>query len=169
MDGDGTPTALKSDHDHDRCIDDALAQAVAHCAETGARLTPLRRRVLEIVWQSHKPLGAYGILDVLAAEGRPPMPPTVYRALEFLLAQGLVHRIPSLNAYIGCVDPNRPHGGQYLICRSCGTVAELTDDALTARLAARAKGHGFRVESTLTEVVGQCPACARGDEAGTAP
>lgn len=158
------PTALRTGHDHARCIDDALARAVAHCRESGARLTPLRKRVLEIVWQSHKPLGAYGILDILAAEGRPPMPPTVYRALEFLLAQGLVHRIPSLNAYIGCVDPDHPHGGQYLICRACGTVAELTDDALTARLAARAREHGFQVQSTLTELTGLCPACAADED-----
>lgn len=158
--GNGTPTALKTDHDHDRCIDEAIARAESHCRDAGARLTPLRKRVLEIVWQSHKPLGAYGILDVLAAEGRPPMPPTVYRALDFLQAHGLVHRIPSLNAYIGCVDPERPHGGQYLICRTCGTVAELTDDALTRQLAARAETHGFEVETTLTEVVGRCPACA---------
>ncbi|MFM2130403.1 MAG: hypothetical protein RL477_1949, partial [Pseudomonadota bacterium] len=88
------PVALRSNHDHHRCIEDALAAAAELCREQGARLTPVRRRVLEIVWQSHKPLGAYAILDVMAAGGRRPMPPTVYRALDFLLAHGLVHRIP---------------------------------------------------------------------------
>ncbi|MFT5539183.1 MAG: Fur family zinc uptake transcriptional regulator [Alphaproteobacteria bacterium] len=152
-------TALKTNHDHAVCIKDALDEAQALCRRKGTRFTPLRRRVLEIVWQSHKPLGAYGILDVLADEGRRPMPPTVYRALDFLQAQGLVHRIPSLNAYIGCVEPGAPHGGQYLICRACGTVAELTDSGLSARLDARARDHGFEVEAVLSEAVGLCPAC----------
>lgn len=155
------PAALRASHDHTRCIADALAAAAALCRARRARFTPLRRRVLEILWQSHKPLGAYAILDVLAAEGRRPMPPTVYRALDFLQSQGLVHRIPSLNAYMGCIEPGRPHGGQYLICRACGTVAELTDEGLTARLGARAREHGFAVEAVLSEAVGLCPACAR--------
>lgn len=155
------PAALRHNHDHGRCIEDALAAAQELCRREGARFTPLRRRVFEIVWASHTPLGAYAILDVLAGEGRRPMPPTVYRALDFLQTQGLVHRIPSLNAYIGCVDPGGHHGGQYLICRKCGTVAELTDEGLGQRLDARARDHGFRVESVLTEAVGLCPACAR--------
>ncbi len=165
MSGSTTPTALRRNHNHDRCIDAALVAATSRCQETGARLTPMRRRVLEIIWQSHKPLGAYDILDVLAGEGHRPMPPTVYRALEFLLGQGLIHRIPSLNAFIGCVEPAKSHAGQYLICRTCGTVAELTDDALSARLTSRARAHGFKVESMLTELVGQCPACAASGEA----
>lgn len=160
MTGPRRPAALRTNHDHGRCIEEALAAAAELCRAEGARLTPVRRRVLEIVWQSHKPLGAYGILDVLAAEGHRPMPPTVYRALDFLLAQGLVHRIPSLNAYIGCSKPDRRHDGQYLICRNCGTVAELTEDGLAAEFGRTAQGHGFAVEAVLTEAVGLCPACA---------
>lgn len=154
------PAALSADHDHDRCVENALAAAQDLCRRAGTRFTPLRRRVLEIVWTSHKPLGAYAILDVLADEGRRPMPPTVYRALEFLQNHGLVHRIPSLNAFIGCVEPGRHRGGQYLICRGCGTVAELTDEGLGSRLDARAREHGFAVEAVLTEAIGLCPACA---------
>lgn len=156
--------ALTADHDHGRCIDRALEAAAALCRTRGARFTPLRRRVFEIVWQSHKPLGAYAILDVLARDGRRPLPPTVYRALDFLQGHGLVHRIPSLNAYIGCVEPGRAHGGQYLICRSCGTVAELTDPALSVGLTGTARGHGFTVETVLTEAVGLCPDCAAGGD-----
>jgi len=152
--------ALRTNHDHDRCIEDALAAAVTRCRASGARLTPLRRRVLEILWQSHKPLGAYAILDVLAGEGRRAMPPTVYRALDFLQAQGLVHRIPSLNAYLGCGDPGAHRGAQYLICRACGTVAELADSGVESRLSASARAQGFRVEHILSEAVGLCPGCA---------
>lgn len=160
MAGPGKLAALRSHHDHSRCIEDALAAAAELCRQTNARLTPLRRRVLEIVWQSHKPLGAYAILDILAGEGHRPMPPTVYRALDFLLAHGLVHRIPSLNAFIGCSEPGRHHDGQYLICRACGTVAELTAGGPAADIARTARGHGFTVESVLIEAVGLCPACA---------
>jgi Fur family zinc uptake transcriptional regulator len=164
MSGHSQPAALRSNHDHERCIDEALAAAAELCRAKGARLTPLRRRVLEIVWQSHKPLGAYAILDVLAEEGHRPMPPTVYRALEFLVGHGLVHRIPSLNAFIGCTEPGRHHDGQYLICRKCGTVAELTDAGLSNELGRAARGHGFSVEAVLTEAVGLCPACAANEK-----
>src|SRR5262249_40395465 len=89
-------------HDHRHCIDDALSRAETVCAERGARMTPLRRRVLELVWDSHAPIGAYAIMDLLrAADDRAAAPPTVYRALEFLLDQGLVHKIESLNAFVG--------------------------------------------------------------------
>jgi len=155
------PAALRRNHDHGRCVEEALAAAQEVCRRERARFTPLRRRVFEIVWGSHKPLGAYAILDVLAGEGHRPMPPTVYRALDFLQSHGLVHRIPSLNAYIGCVDPGVHHDGQYLICRNCGTVAELTDEGLGQRIGSRARDHGFTVESVLTEAVGLCPACAQ--------
>ena len=99
-------------HDHSQCVDSALADADALCARQGVRLTALRRRVLELVWQSHKPLGAYDILGTLSEEdGRRAAPPTVYRALDFLMENGLIHRIASLNAFIGCVRPEHSHQG----------------------------------------------------------
>jgi len=82
-------------HHHEHCVNDALHSAEVLCAERGVRLTPIRKRVLELVWASHKPLGAYAILEKLTDEGHKPAPPTVYRALEFLLEQGLIHRIAS--------------------------------------------------------------------------
>ncbi|MEQ8192898.1 MAG: transcriptional repressor, partial [Rhodospirillales bacterium] len=114
-------------HDHAHCIDEALEAAEQVCLDAGVRLTPLRRRVLEMVWQSHEPVGAYDLLDRLREERRRAAPPTVYRALEFQLEQGLIHRIESLNAYVGCGSPQNRHGGQFLICRDCGSVAELND------------------------------------------
>src|SRR5690606_10698879 len=89
-------------HDHEQCVSDALAAAEQVCERSGARLTPVRRGVLGLVWQSHRPMGAYDLLDTLAREDdRRPAPPTVYRALDFLQEHGLVHRIASLNAFIG--------------------------------------------------------------------
>ena len=97
------------EHDHRVCVKDALEQATAICAKRGARLTPIRRRVLELIWASHKPSGAYDILEALSQEsrGKRIAPPTVYRALDFLLEQGLIHRLESLNAFIGCPHPMR--------------------------------------------------------------
>jgi Fur family zinc uptake transcriptional regulator len=149
----------RSDHDHVRCVADALAEAARLCRTRGARLTPLRTRVLEIVWKSHKPLGAYDMLAVLAAEGRSAAPPTVYRALEFLLEQGLVHRLSSLNAFVGCSRPGHTGSGQFLICRSCGNAAELNDGGVERAITRSAASQGFDVDRHTVEISGVCPEC----------
>ena len=149
-------------HDHGRCIERALGRAEKICAQSGARLTPTRRRVLEIVWRSHIPVGAYDILRHLDDEVPGAMPPTVYRALDFLRHQGLVHRIESLSAYIGCCDPGAPHAGQFLICRDCGLAMELRDPVVNAAIGASAAEIGFAVEQETVEVSGLCPDCRPG-------
>jgi Fur family zinc uptake transcriptional regulator len=156
-----TPTEpfLDQRHDHDRCIELALTEAISVCAERGVRFTQLRRRVLEILWQSHKPLGAYSMLETLSKDGRPAAPPTVYRALEFLLEQGLVHRIASLNAFIGCAHPGHGGTGQFLICETCGATAEMNDPKLEQQIARSAAALGFSTEHQTLEVRGLCPHC----------
>ncbi|KAA0694340.1 transcriptional repressor [Halopseudomonas laoshanensis] len=147
-------------HDHDACVHDALAAAEHLCERAGVRFTALRKRVLELVWDSHKPLGAYDILDTLAREdGRRAAPPTVYRALDFLLEQGLVHRIASLNAFIGCASPEHRHQGQFLICRQCHIAIELDNSSIQDAIAASAKGFGFQVEGETVEITGLCAQC----------
>ncbi|MBM3485893.1 MAG: transcriptional repressor [Alphaproteobacteria bacterium] len=146
-------------HDHGRCTDDALATAEALCAEKGLRLTALRRRVLELVWSRHQPVRAYDLLEDLRAERRRAAPPTVYRALDFLIANRLVHRIESLNAYVGCAGPRNPHVGQFLICRKCSAVAELNDGEIARTVARKARGLGFTVERQTIEIAGLCPQC----------
>ena len=147
-------------HDHSQCVSSALADADALCAQQGVRLTALRRRVLELVWHSHKPLGAYDILAVLSeTDGRRAAPPTVYRALDFLLENGLVHRIASLNAFIGCVHPGELHQGQFLICKACHAAIELELSAISQAIVAGAAAVGFAVESQTVEVVGLCAGC----------
>lgn len=146
-------------HDHGRCIHDAMAQAAALCAARGARLTELRRRVLELVWQSHAPVGAYHILEQLAAERGRVAPPTVYRALDFLTGEGLVHRIDSLNAYIGCSTPEAPHEAYFLICRRCGDAAEFLDTELAAVLGRCVERAGFHADMVMVELVGLCGRC----------
>ncbi len=150
-------------HDHDHCVADAIATAERLCRERGLRFTTLRRRVLTLVWDSHKPIGAYDILDKLGGEGKAAAPPTVYRALEFLIEAGLVHRLDSLNAFIGCPDPARSHAGQFLICRRCRTVLELDDPDIDAVVAKKAETLGFTAVYQMLEVQGLCGNCSGED------
>jgi len=146
------------DHDHAACVADAILRAERICRDRQLRLTPLRRRVLEIVLGSHKPIGAYAVLEELKPRGRA-APPTVYRALEFLLENGLVHRLESLNAYIGCVRPDEPHQGQFLICAVCRDSAELADPAVSRAIQASAAAVGFEIRRQTVENFGICPKC----------
>lgn len=148
-------------HDHAACIADALARAETVCAADGGRLTPLRRRILSLVWSSHRPIGAYAILKRLARERRGAAPPTVYRSLDFLLARGLIHRIRSLNAFVGCSAGGLGHASQFLICRNCGTAAELVDQSIVRTLNARAAGLRFLPQRHVVEIEGLCRDCQR--------
>lgn len=154
-------------HDHQACISDALGRAHSVCSERGVRLTSLRRTVLELVWQNHKPLGAYALMSMLEQKStRKVAPPTVYRALEFLLENGLIHRVHRLNAYIGCKDPEHPHAGNLLICHSCGIALEIDSSPLTATLQQVVGEQGFVAEDHTLEVIGLCSRCR---SAGAAP
>ncbi|MEQ4538784.1 MAG: transcriptional repressor [Billgrantia sp.] len=136
-----------------------LAQAERQCQLRGVRFTPIRRRVLEMIAATSGGLKAYELLDRLAIEHASARPPTVYRALDFLIEQGLVHRIESLNAYVACPCPEHAHGFQLLICRHCGRVEELHLDDVNAQLSARARELGFRVERQTIELLGSCDLC----------
>ena len=151
------------DHDHRQCIDEALTKAAELCARRGARLTDLRRRVLELVWQDHAAVKAYDVLERLGDTGGrsagAAKPPTVYRALDFLMAHGLVHRIESLNAYIGCRHPEESHAGRFLICDGCGEVAEFESAAIRRAIAEQAEQLDFAARHETVEVHGLCRRC----------
>lgn len=149
---------LTRDHDHRDCISRALRRAEALCRQREQRLTAIRRRVLELVWRQHKPIGAYRVLELLQRDGRT-APPTVYRALDFLQKLGLVHRIASLNAYVGCVRPGAPHDGQFLICESCQSLAELDVPRITSAIEDSAANSGFAPRRQTVEILGLCPNC----------
>jgi Fur family zinc uptake transcriptional regulator len=159
-----TPIFPSPDHDHDRCAADALAHAEALCAEREQRLTPIRRQVLAALLASHKPLGAYEIIERLAPRGLRPAPITAYRALEFLRENGLVHRIESRNAFIACVH-NHVAGALvvFLICERCGTVGEASSSEVTSTLTSAARAADFTPKSPVIEVTGVCSHC-RGTE-----
>jgi Fur family zinc uptake transcriptional regulator len=147
------------EHDHAHCVASAVARAETVCAQRGTRLTANRRRVLELVWQSHAPVGAYDILVALRKDGAGAAPPTVYRALEFLMEQGLVHRIESRNAFFGCPQPEQAHSAQYLLCDGCGDAVEIEIGGLARRIASRAAEVGFAVAAQTVEARGLCRRC----------
>jgi Fur family zinc uptake transcriptional regulator len=137
-----------------------LAQAVAICEQRGQRFTPMRRQVFEIVAGARSPLTAYNILDKLLASGTESAPPTVYRALDFLLQQNLVHRVESLNAFLPCAQPQVHHDCQFLICTACGTTEEVEVNGLMTRLTRGAKGLGFSINEAIVELRGLCARCS---------
>ncbi|MGD8206565.1 MAG: transcriptional repressor [Thiohalocapsa sp.] len=136
-----------------------LLQAERLCAERGVRLTRHRRLVLELLAVSDRPLSAYELLRLMRDRVRSPAPPTVYRALDFLLRQGLVHRLESLHAFVGCSHPDAPHSGQFLICADCGRVAELDSDSIRQSLQTAARRTGFETRRPVVEILGVCARC----------
>lgn len=141
-------------------LDRVLAQAEALCREREVRLTAQRRTVLKLLCQAEKPLSAYELLDQMRDAVKNPAPPTVYRALDFLLEQGLVHKLESLHAFIGCTHPDHPHASQFLICDDCGEVAEVEDPGVASSLKAAGKAVGFRTRHRVVELLGTCAQCS---------
>ncbi|NQV54443.1 MAG: transcriptional repressor, partial [Rhodospirillales bacterium] len=86
-------------------------------------------------------------------------PPTVYRALDFLLAHGLVHRIQSLNAFVGCAHPHETHRSFFLICTECGDAVEVEDADVDGAIDGTAGKFGFQLNSRTIEAIGICPKC----------
>lgn len=137
-----------------------IAEVERHCRSRGLRLTPTRRRVLELVLAADGPVKAYDLLDQLKAERPGAAPPTIYRALDFLLENHFIHRLETLNAFVSCIHPEHQHQGQFLICEACQSVTEIHDHALSAALAAVARVQGFRASRQVLEIYGRCKACA---------
>jgi Fur family transcriptional regulator, zinc uptake regulator len=155
------PPFPAADHDHQHCVLDALKKAEQYCQDQGLRLTKLRHRVLELIWANHQPVGAYELLEQLTHDGRKAAPPTVYRALDFLIENGLVHRISSKNAYVGCSHPDHDHRAQFLICEGCGQAAEVDDSAIGSVITKDARHLGFTVEQWTLEITGICDQCMK--------
>jgi len=159
-------TALAfAEHDHRRCRQALLDELGRAARARGLRLTPARIRVLEILSEAHRAMGAYEILDRLRAEGSRAQPPVAYRALDFLIAAGFVHKVERLNAYIACCHPEdgdghgHDNGACFLICARCRKVAEVEDGALEIAVAQAAAASGFAIRRTVLEIEGVCPAC----------
>ncbi len=148
-------------HDHRRCQRDYLSAAARICARRKLRLTARRRQVLEILLLSHQPMGAYDVLAELnrGHPGERIAPPIVYRAIDFLLSEGLIHRIESRNAFISCAQPGNCCGARFLICRDCERVAELAGG--DPGWLAGADDLGFAVDHSVVEITGVCAECQK--------
>ena len=141
----------------------SLAEILQHaetlCKQREVRLTPQRSKVLELVCAADGPIGAYEILDRLRQTIGNPAPPTVYRALDFLLEQGLIHKLESLHAYVGCSHPDHPHASQFLICSDCGDVREIESSGIADSLRQAQKNTGFKAKRPVVELLGTCARC----------
>ena len=137
----------------------ALAQAEAVCRAHGARLTPIRRKVLEALYATHKPLGAYDLAEILGPKGRRLAPITVYRALDFLIEQGLAHRLASQNAYIALPNSHDDKAVAFLICEKCGGVDELASPGLSGTISSLLAEQQFQPAAHVLEITGRCAHC----------
>lgn len=148
-------------HEHSHAIswEETLKVSQDVCERRGVRLTPLREKVLHLIWQAKKPAGAYELLDRLKVDKKKAAPPTIYRALEFLLEQGLIHRIDSMNAFVACSKAHYKHLGHFLICECCGTVIEVDDKRVNGLIYQGANHKGFKPKKQVLEVHGVCETC----------
>ena len=149
-------------HDHAHCTADLLARAETSCAAQGARLTGQRREVLACVARSHQAVGAYDVIERMAEQGARPAPITVYRALEFLTAHGLIHRIESRNAFVACLHRHHGPAAALLVCDGCGIVAELDAGEPLRHFEQAAAAVGFCPRRVMIELSGTCAVCAEG-------
>ncbi|XID74878.1 transcriptional repressor [Alkanindiges sp. WGS2144] len=151
--------ALHGVHDT-QTVEQRLAQAAQSCLQSGTRLTPLRREVLELILTANAPVGAYDLLASMKRDGeRPPAPPTVYRTLDFLLEQGFIHRLASINAYIPCCHPRAGHQAAFLICQHCQQVRETSASHLMESLDQVAASGAFQAQHAIIEISGLCQHC----------
>ena len=143
-------------------VEIVLARAQRICTLRGARMTPVRRRVLELILQADQPTKAYLLLAKLEQERGRLGPPTVYRALDFPLANKLIHKVETSNAFVACGDTERAHQSQFVICDDCGATEEIQDDEIVASLRRLGERRGFAVRREVIEARGLCPACRTG-------
>jgi len=149
-----------SEHDHTKCVSAAIGTAEQLCVVRGVQLTPIRHQVLELIWDSHKAVKAYELLDRIKPLQNAAKPATIYRALDFLIEQGLIHRVESLNAFVGCSCSGHQHEQLLLICNNCQEVEERSAPEVMQALSQEIKLADFIVHSKTIEIHGICAKCA---------
>ena len=140
-------------------VSNSIRELEVYCKKKGARYTPPRRMVLEIIASSAKPMGAYDVLEEMGKIMDKPNPTTVYRAIEFLQVHGFIHKIESLSAFISCHAGHSHGGSQFIVCNDCGTVEEIHLCHLPQSLAEKVKEAGFHMNHWNTEIHGTCKSC----------
>lgn len=164
------------EHDHAKCVDSILKHAQDICSKRGVRLTEQRLKVLAVLADSHVPASAYDILDKINRQGNKLAPVAIYRALDFLTQQELIHRIESRNGYVACSHHHGEGSGKgeecchgdvtvFLLCDSCGRAGEFHSDALSGLVETIASTEKFRANAPVLEISGICEMCQQsGDE-----
>ncbi len=148
-------------HNHSTCVQTALTQAAQLCSERGVQLTEIRKQVLELIWENHQAVKAYDLLERIKPQQSAAKPATIYRALDFLMAQGFIHRVESLNAFIGCCDLKIAHKQLLLICKQCNNVEERHADSVMQALAEELKDANFIAHHQTIEIQGICTNCTQ--------
>jgi Fur family zinc uptake transcriptional regulator len=148
-------------HDHARCISQAIAAAHSICQTKKIRLTPIRLRIFELIWSNHKAVGAYDLLEILQREDPKAKPVTIYRALDFLLAAGLIHKVASLNAFVGCSSPETSHHSVLLICNTCQNTREVASQSIYEAICEIGEKNAFLPQQSIFELHGCCAACCK--------
>ncbi|MDB4220456.1 transcriptional repressor [Amylibacter sp.] len=146
-------------HNHVACLENAINTAEEYCSKNNLNLTPIRKKVLELLLQEHRALGAYAILAMLREQGFSNQPPLAYRALDFLVEHGFAHKIEKLNAFVACSLPGANHSPAFLICKKCNTVAETQTSLHNISFNETANSTGFQIEQTIMEAQGICKSC----------
>ena len=147
-------------HNHNKCVRASIDALEKYCESKGLKITVIRKRVLEILLEGHKAIGAYEILDKLRYDGAPAQPPIAYRALKFLVSNGFAHKIERLNAYIACGVPGQEHRPAFLICKICKDVSEAKMGSADLELQLKATTENFIIENSIIEAIGLCPSCS---------
>ena len=159
LSGETSTSVSFREHNHDACTKKGMQVAEVYCIKRNLKLTPLRRKVLELLLAEHRALGAYTILDLLREAGFSSQPPVAYRALDFLVEHGFAHKIQRLNAFVACALPDTEHSPAFMICRKCEIVAETESSSSNFNLSETANATGFNIEQTVVEARGLCHSC----------
>ena len=158
--GSSMPAKPATAHHHHHDASKFVREVTAACELRGLRLTEIRQQVLDLIASSEKPVKAYDLLDRLKDDRSNAAPPTVYRALDFLIDNGFIHKLQSINAYVSCHHPSVVHHVPFLICDVCESAIEICDERVARLLTEQAKALGFRTRAQTLEVHGTCKRCA---------
>ena len=132
----------------------------SRCKERGASLTPIRKEVLSLLVRSPNGLKAYDLLNQIKSVRANATPPTVYRALDFLIAQGLAHKIGRMNLFVACRHASHQLPSLFVVCQKCGAVRELEEPEVMQGLSEMLANAGYRLDSPEVEITAVCPSCA---------
>ena len=151
--------SVKKNHDHRKCSKKVIQNAEETCLKFSLNFTPIRKKVLEIISSNHKPSRAYDLLEKLRDDGFCDKPPTIYRALDFLIENKIVHKLNTINAYVACFDEESEEISCFLICEMCQEIEEFHNKNLNKVLTNIGKKRGIEIKNLNLEIGFKCQEC----------